>query len=334
MRGVPAHRLGLALAALAVLGVGGGATLALSPTRAEPTANVAPMQRQPGAATSSPTPAASGGTVPGGSTSARSAPGVVPGAAGTGASGAAGPGGEGASGPGGPDPRVSDSQALTPSPAPSPAVPSGGAAAGSGRQVCPLGEYQRAVEADLTRTGGFGLLPVDGQQSAADCAAISAFQRRFGIDPADGRASRLTADVAHRLAVSGTAEEQRRCGAGSGLTICVDLTQQTAWVVRDGRLVLTPTVTRTGMAGYATPAGTYHVFRRNVREWSNPYSVWLPYWQAFNGGMGFHETTTYLHEASIGSHGCVNLLHNDAVALWNAATNGTTVRVFGRRAGT
>ncbi|WP_240322459.1 L,D-transpeptidase [Micromonospora aurantiaca] len=51
------------------------------------------------------------------------------------------------------------------------------------------------------------------------------------------------------------------------------------------------------------------------REWSNPYEVWLPYWQQFNGGIGFHETTTYLHNGAIGSHGCVNLLHRDAVRL-------------------
>jgi lipoprotein-anchoring transpeptidase ErfK/SrfK len=62
--------------------------------------------------------------------------------------------------------------------------------------------------------------------------------------------------------------------------------------------------------------------------------VWLPWWQAFNGGIGFHETTTYIHDGSIGSHGCVNLLHADAVSLWNLTTVGTAVRVFGSRPGT
>ncbi|WP_406038580.1 L,D-transpeptidase family protein [Micromonospora sp. NBC_00898] len=200
----------------------------------------------------------------------------------------------------------------------------------SGFTGCPQGEQQRAVETYLARLGGFGKLTVDGRQSAADCAAIKKFQRRYGISPAAGRAGATTYDVAKRLATT----DVGRCRAGSGLTFCVDLTRQTVWAMRGGTVVLGPTVTRTGMAGYATPAGTYHVGGRNLREWSNPYEVWLPYWQQFNGGIGFHETTTYLHNGSIGSHGCVNLLHADAVRLWELGSIGTRVVVIGRRPGT
>src|SRR5206468_10484838 len=101
-----------------------------------------------------------------------------------------------------------------------------------------------------------------GQQSAADCAAIRAFQRRYGISPAQGRATSTTADVARRIAASGTAAEQARCGAGAGLTVCVDLTLQTVWAVRDGAVVLGPTVTRTGKRGYQTPTGSYRIYAR------------------------------------------------------------------------
>ncbi|WNM41480.1 L,D-transpeptidase family protein [Micromonospora halotolerans] len=195
---------------------------------------------------------------------------------------------------------------------------------------CPQGEQQRAVETYLSRLGGFGTLTVDGKQSAADCTAIKKFQLRYGISPASGRAGPTTYDVAKRLASTDTA----RCRAGSGTTFCVDLTRQTVWAMRGGKVVMGPTVTRTGMSGYATPSGTYSVGGKNMREWSNPYEVWLPYWQRFNGGIGFHETTTYLHNSSIGSHGCVNLLHRDAVRLWELGSVGTRVVVFGRRPGT
>ncbi|MFG2053931.1 L,D-transpeptidase family protein [Micromonospora sp. NPDC048930] len=195
---------------------------------------------------------------------------------------------------------------------------------------CPQGEHQRAVETYLARLGGFGKVTVDGKQSAADCTAIKKFQRRYGISPAAGRAGATTYDVAKRLAST----DVHRCKAGSGLTFCVDLTRQTVWAMRGGTVVMGPTVTRTGMAGYATPAGTYRVANRALQEWSNPYEVWLPYWQRFNGGIGFHETTTYLHDKSIGSHGCVNLLHRDAVRLWELGSVGTRVVVFGRRPGT
>ncbi|GAB3964673.1 L,D-transpeptidase family protein [Plantactinospora veratri] len=194
----------------------------------------------------------------------------------------------------------------------------------------PTGERQREVEGYLARLGGFGAVTVDGRQSAADCAAIKKFQRRYDIRPAEGRAGPTTADVARRLARTDTG----RCKAGSGTTFCVDLTQQTVWAMRGGKVVMAPTVTRTGMSGYATPAGTYSVNFRNPKEWSDPYEVWLPYWQRFVGGIGFHETTTYLHNKAIGSHGCVNLLPVDARRMWQLGKVGTRVHVLGRRPGT
>ncbi|MEU5961186.1 L,D-transpeptidase family protein [Micromonospora parva] len=195
---------------------------------------------------------------------------------------------------------------------------------------CPQGQHQRAVETYLARLGGFGAVTVDGRQSAADCAAIKKFQKRYGIRPVEGRAGPTTLDVAQRLATT----DPTRCKGGTGTTFCVDLTRQTVWALRAGKVIMAPTVTRTGMSGYRTPAGTYTVNYRNPKEWSDPYEVWLPYWQHFTQGMGFHETTTYLHEKSIGSHGCVNLLHADAVRMWELGKVGTRVVLIGRRPGT
>lgn len=195
---------------------------------------------------------------------------------------------------------------------------------------CPQGENQRQVEQYLARLGGFGPVTVDGRQSTADCRAIKKFQQRYGISPAAGRAGPTTADVARRLADTRT----DRCRVGSGTTICVNLTLQTVWVMRAGKVVMKPTVTRTGKSGYRTPAGTFAINRRNIKEWSDPYKVWLPYWQHFTRGMGFHETTTYLHNSAIGSHGCVNLLPTDARRLWQLGRMGTRVYLFGRRPGT
>jgi peptidoglycan hydrolase-like protein with peptidoglycan-binding domain len=196
---------------------------------------------------------------------------------------------------------------------------------------CPTGEHQRAVETALADLGSFGPITVDGRQSAADCRAIKRFQQRFGIVPAAGRAGPTTASVVKRLA----ATDPRACRAGKALTFCVDLTHQTVYALRAGKVVLGPTVTRTGMAGgFQTPAGNYTVNARNVREWSDPYEVWLPYWQHFVAGMGFHETTTYIHNGAIGSHGCVNLLPADARKLWSLGKIGTPVHVYGRRPGT
>ncbi len=241
----------------------------------------------------------------------------------TGASATPGPG----QGPAGPVEASARPAPVTASATRAPAKPT---PAGTTPSGCPQGERQRDVEAYLAQLGGFGKVTVDGLQSAADCAAIKKFQQRYGISPANGRAGPTTAEVGRRLTSTRTGD----CAAGPGTTICVNLTLQTVWVLRGGAVVLPPTVTRTGMRGYATPAGTFTINRTSLTEWSVPYEVWLPYWQHFYDGDGFHETTTYLHDASIGSHGCVNLLHADAVKLWELAGVGTRVYLFGRRAGT
>ena len=199
---------------------------------------------------------------------------------------------------------------------------------------CAPSHRQHDVERSLSALPDYNTVVVDGKQSPGDCAVIRRFQQRFGIEPAGGRSDNTTADVAGRIAASSTTDEQEKCARGSGVTACVDLTQQTAWIVRDGKVVVGPTVVRTGFRGYATPAGTYRINKRDLREWSDPYEVWLPYWQRFVGGIGFHATTTYIHDATLGSHGCVNLLHADAVAMWDALQLGATVHTFGKRPGT
>jgi lipoprotein-anchoring transpeptidase ErfK/SrfK len=195
---------------------------------------------------------------------------------------------------------------------------------------CATGKYQRQVEGYLKQLG-YRSVKVDGKQSAADCAAIRKFQARYGIRPAAGLAGPTTRGVAQRLAATRTSSCKAR---KSGTTFCVDLTHQTTWVMRNGKVLAKPTVTRTGMKGHRTPTGTFTINKRTRTEWSNPYHVWMPYWQRFVGGVGLHQTTTYLHDAWRGSHGCVNLLPSDAKRFYGYGRTGMTVKVFGRRPGT
>ncbi|MGW0432340.1 L,D-transpeptidase family protein [Micromonospora sp. NPDC003197] len=199
----------------------------------------------------------------------------------------------------------------------------------SDRGSCPQGEKQREVETYLAKLGGFGRIKVDGKQSIEDCSAIKKFQKRYDIRPAEGRAGPLTLDVARRLASTNTA----KCKTGTGTTFCIDLTLQTVWAMQGSKVIMKPTVTRTGMKDFATPPGTYKINFRNIKEWSDPYEVWMPYWQHFTQGMGFHEATTYLHNP-VGSHGCINMLPADAKTLWSLGKVGTRVHAFGHRAGT
>jgi lipoprotein-anchoring transpeptidase ErfK/SrfK len=196
---------------------------------------------------------------------------------------------------------------------------------------CQTGKYQKAVEGYLKKLGGFGAVSVDGRNSAADCAAIKKFQQRYVIRPASGLAGPTTFDVAKRLATTNTGA----CKAKkTGTTFCVDLTHQTVWVMKNGKVLVKPTVTRTGMKGHRTPTGTFRISQHATREYSEKYQVWLPSWQRFSGGNGLHETTTYLHDMWRGSHGCVNLLKADAKQMFGIGKVGMTVKVFGNRPGT
>jgi lipoprotein-anchoring transpeptidase ErfK/SrfK len=224
---------------------------------------------------------------------------------------------------------------IGPAVAPTPALAAAPAAAvvmaKAAAASCQTGRYQKQVEGYLKKLGGFGAVTVDGKQSAADCKAIKKFQARYGIKPVAGLAGPTTYSVSRRLAGTKTSS----CKAKkSGTTICVDLTRQTVYVMRNGKVLVKPTVTRTGMKGYRTPTGTFKINKRTKKEWSNPYKVWMPHWQRFVGGVGLHQTTTYLHDGWRGSHGCVNLLGSDAKQLYGIGKIGMTVKVYGRRPGT
>lgn len=192
------------------------------------------------------------------------------------------------------------------------------------------GEHQQEVEELLAALGDYGDVFIDGEQSKEDCKAIKKFQKRMDIRPAEGYAGDLTRDVAKRLVESDLAE----CDPSGTIVVCIDLTHQTLWVTNVGEIVYGPTIVRTGMAGgYKTQTGKLTVTNKNVSEWSKPYKVWLPYWQHFYMGQGLHETTTYIHD-SFGSHGCVNLLPEDAVELFEMLDVGDQLHIFGNRPGT
>ncbi len=208
-----------------------------------------------------------------------------------------------------------------------------------GPPPCPPGDFQLEVETALAAIGNYGPISVDGMQSEQDCATIAAFQRRMGIGTWQGRSigaehdgspGPVTKDVAQRIAATDTSQ----CGYSDEPQACVDLTHQTFYLVSQGQVILGPTVTRTGKAGYSTWPGKHRIIDRQVRGWSVPYQVVLPYWEHFKMGQGLHETTTYIHDMWRGSHGCVNLLHEDAQRAFELLHGGSTVYVFGVRPGT
>lgn len=233
-----------------------------------------------------------------------------------------------------PEPEPTPSPEPAPEPVPPPVVEDGDppvqpAPVPQGGPCATSGPSQLVVEQYLATRPEFGQVSVDGVQSETDCAAIAAFQDRYGIYGAPGLAGPVTGDVATRLANVNFAG----CAVTSSPTICLDLTTQTMWVVTEGVVVLGPTVVRTGRAGLETPSGQFTITEKLYDTISTIYHVPLPRWQRFVSDIGFHTTPSYLHEGP-GSHGCVNLLPTDSDRLWELTTIGTAVSVFGRKPGT
>lgn len=134
-------------------------------------------------------------------------------------------------------------------------------------------------------------------------------------------------------------------GTISGLTyykykyktfILVDISQQTLWFYKNGKLNLKADVV-TGTKGvHNTPTGTYRIRSKSRNIWLNgpTWSSHVDYWMAFIGSSyGMHDASwrtsrqfsnhrTYINN---GSHGCINMRHKDAAKLYSRAKTGTKV---------
>lgn len=112
---------------------------------------------------------------------------------------------------------------------------------------------------------------------------------------------------------------------------CINLGDQIAWLQDgNGNIIRGPVPMSSGKVGYETPRGTTQVTRKIVDEWSNtydapmPYSVYFSAGSAYPGdiGIAFHEG-----DPNVMSHGCIHLLHDDAVAFFNHLQVGDVVDV-------
>ena len=81
-----------------------------------------------------------------------------------------------------------------------------------------------------------------------------------------------------------------------------------------------------GASATPTPTGSYEVFRKELRSWSVPFQVWLPYASYFNQGIAFHEYPDVPPYPA--SHGCVRVPAPEAKGVYEFASLGTTVIVY------
>jgi lipoprotein-anchoring transpeptidase ErfK/SrfK len=175
-----------------------------------------------------------------------------------------------------------------------------------------------------TRLAELGFLPpeaVDGRPGPRTTAGVIAFQKwaRLGRDGVAGPATLAAlATATHPAPVA---------AAGAGRRVELLLDRQVALAIQNDRVVRVFHVS-SGAAATPTPPGSYAVTRKELRSWSVPFQVWLPYASYFVGGIAFHEYPEV--PVSPASHGCVRMTSFDAPWMFGFLSTGTPVRVLSR----
>lgn len=124
-----------------------------------------------------------------------------------------------------------------------------------------------------------------------------------------------------------------------GTYIEVNLSAQKLWFYKHGECIYsTSFVSGKVSSGWITPNGVFSMYAKeaNVYLEGDDYRTFVNYWMPFYGGYGLHDATwrgsfggdIYLYN---GSHGCVNLPVSAAAYLFNNASVGTRVIVYGGR---
>ena len=137
-------------------------------------------------------------------------------------------------------------------------------------------------------------------------------------------------------------------------SIEIDLQEQTAYIIRNGRAVLSTPIS-SGRYGHLTEVGSFKVVEKERNHFSTLYGRiedargntivadadsdmpvprgWkfvaapMHYFVRFNNTIGMHAGYLPGYPAS---HGCVRLPKENAIAIFNAVDVGTPVTVFGR----
>jgi lipoprotein-anchoring transpeptidase ErfK/SrfK len=120
-------------------------------------------------------------------------------------------------------------------------------------------------------------------------------------------------------------------GASSpeGKEVVVVLSTQRAYAYENGEL-LREFVVSTGIPGFQTVTGTYHIYLKLVSQrmvgpgYDLPGVPWVMY---FYQGYGLHGTYWHHNFGTPMSHGCVNMRTEDAAWVFDWAPIGTTVTV-------
>jgi lipoprotein-anchoring transpeptidase ErfK/SrfK len=179
------------------------------------------------------------------------------------------------------------------------------------------GEQVRFAQTLLAEAGWRDAADVNGTLDYTTSQALTAFQAWTGLD----RDGTLTAETLTRIARANRPEARVR-DPGRHIEVYRDL--GVLLLVENGQ-VIRAVHTSTGAYG-RTPAGTFHVYRKERLSWSVPFKVWMPWASYFYGGLAMHAYPSV--PAYPASHGCVRLPSTEAERVYAFAESGTSVYVY------
>jgi peptidoglycan hydrolase-like protein with peptidoglycan-binding domain len=179
------------------------------------------------------------------------------------------------------------------------------------------GDEVRLAQTVLAASGWLDPTEVDGKLDYATSQALTAFEAWNGLE----RAGTLTPSSLERV-LRAVRPAPRRTGEGRSIEIYRDLG---VLLLVDGGRVLRAVHTSTGFGG-RTPAGSFHVYRKEQLSWSVQFKVWMPWASYFVGGIAIHSYPSV--PAYAASHGCVRLPAPEAQRVYAFAAQGTPVYVY------
>lgn len=93
----------------------------------------------------------------------------------------------------------------------------------------------------------------------------------------------------------------------------------------------------TGKASTPTPKGNFEIENKEIKAWSRPYALWMPYWLGMaRGKFGMHELPYWPngyreganHLGTPVSHGCIRLGIGSAKIVYDWTEIGTPVAIY------
>lgn len=189
--------------------------------------------------------------------------------------------------------------------------------AAAGTAAAPRPGSVRDVQARLAELRFMPPSEVDGRPGPRTKDAITAFQQWQGLTP-DGIAGPRT------IAKLAAASVPRPTSQGPPRRIEINRAKGITLLIDHGS-VKRVLHSSAGKRGFETPAGSYRIARKVIKDWSRPYKAWMPYASYFHAGYALHEGIVPSHPSS---HGCVRLTSWDAADAYHFATLGTAVVVY------